>query len=69
MGHASTVMTLRYQKHAPEAFISEDGAAIIDSMTATTPRARPGRRLCGRVCGRREHTETHPRIHPSAFDA
>ena len=33
MGHATRQMTLRYMRHAPEAFITEDGKAIIDSVT------------------------------------
>ncbi len=35
MGHASPTMTMGYMKHAPEAFITEDGSAIANHMTGT----------------------------------
>lgn len=36
MGHASPIMTMRYMKHAPEAYLAEDGAAIAEHMTASS---------------------------------
>ena len=29
LGHATAAMTMRYMKHAPEAYVAEDGAAIL----------------------------------------
>lgn len=34
LGHASPLMTLRYMKHAPEAYFAEDAARIAGSMTS-----------------------------------
>ena len=36
LGHATPHMTLRYMKHAPEAYFAEDASKIAASMTATT---------------------------------
>jgi integrase len=33
LGHATATMTLRYMKHAPEAYLDEDAAAIAAHMT------------------------------------
>ena len=33
LGHATAAMTLRYMKHAPEAYLDEDAAAIAAHMT------------------------------------
>jgi integrase len=35
LGHADPTMTLRYMKHAPEAYLDQDAAAIVARMTAT----------------------------------
>ena len=32
LGHATAAMTMRYMRHAPEAYLSEDGAAIAAHM-------------------------------------
>jgi integrase len=32
MGHASPIMTMRYMKHAPEAYFAEDAARIASSL-------------------------------------
>jgi len=36
LGHATAAMTMRYMKHAPEAYLSEDGAKIAAHMLGTT---------------------------------
>ena len=36
LGHADPTMTLRYMKHAPEAYLDQDAAAIVARMTAPT---------------------------------
>jgi integrase len=33
LGHADPTMTLRYMKHAPEAYLDQDAAAIVARMT------------------------------------
>lgn len=40
LGHATAVMTMRYMKHAPEAYLDEDAAVIASHLTgATDPEA------------------------------
>jgi integrase len=34
LGHADPTMTMRYMKHAPEAYLDQDAAAIVARMTA-----------------------------------
>jgi integrase len=47
LGHADPTMTMRYMKHAPEAYLDQDAAAIAAHMSATDPeteaRAEPAR--------------------------
>ena len=38
LGHATAAMTMRYMKHAPEAYLSEDGAAIAAHMQGAVPK-------------------------------
>jgi integrase len=38
MGHATPVMTLRYLKHAPESYFSEDAARLAASLTGAHDR-------------------------------
>ncbi len=38
MGHATPVMTLRYLKHAPESYFSEDAARLAGSLTGSHDR-------------------------------
>jgi integrase len=33
LGHADPTMTMRYMKHAPEAYLDQDAAAIVARMT------------------------------------
>lgn len=35
LGHASPTMTMRYMKHAPEAYFAEDAARVAASMCGT----------------------------------
>jgi integrase len=49
LGHATAVMTMRYMKHAPEAYMDQDSAAIAAHMAGetdreATPRAQAARR-------------------------
>jgi integrase len=49
LGHADPTMTMRYMKHAPEAYLDQDAAAIVARMTAmadpeTVARAEAARR-------------------------
>lgn len=43
MGHATPHMTLRYMKHAPEAYFAEDAARIADSLTGRREAEAAGR--------------------------
>jgi integrase len=43
LGHADPTMTLRYMKHAPEAYLDEDAAAIAAHMAGTTDREATAR--------------------------
>jgi integrase len=36
LGHATAVMTMRYMKHAPEAYLDQDAAAIASHLVGTT---------------------------------
>jgi integrase len=36
LGHADPTMTMRYMKHAPEAYLDQDAAAIAAHMAGTT---------------------------------
>ncbi len=36
LGHADPTMTMRYMKHAPEAYLDQDAAAIVARMTGAT---------------------------------
>lgn len=36
LGHATAAMTMRYMKHAPEAYLAEDGDAIARHMSGET---------------------------------
>ncbi len=38
LGHATAAMTMRYMKHAPEAYLTEDGDAIARHMSGETDR-------------------------------
>lgn len=38
LGHASPHMTLRYMKHAPESYFSEDAARVAASLTGQSDR-------------------------------
>ncbi len=43
LGHATAAMTMRYMKHAPEAYLTEDGEAIARHMAGETDRETPAR--------------------------
>jgi hypothetical protein len=38
LGHATPVMTLRYMKHAPENYFTEDAARVAASLSGTADR-------------------------------
>lgn len=44
MGHASPVMTMRYMKHAPEAYFSEDAARLAASIQGSAAAAEQAAR-------------------------
>lgn len=48
MGHASPIMTMRYMKHAPEAYMDEDAAAIERHMSGETDQEAAARVLAAR---------------------
>jgi integrase len=43
LGHADPTMTLRYMKHAPEAYLDQDAAAIAAHMSGETDRETAAR--------------------------
>ncbi len=43
LGHATAAMTMRYMKHAPEAYIAEDGEAIAQHMSGEGDREAAAR--------------------------
>ncbi|MDQ3207104.1 MAG: site-specific integrase [Gemmatimonadota bacterium] len=43
LGHADPTMTMRYMKHAPEAYLDQDAAAIVARMTASADPAAVAR--------------------------
>ncbi len=43
LGHATAAMTMRYMKHAPEAYIAEDGEAIARHMSGEGDREAAAR--------------------------
>ncbi len=43
LGHATAAMTMRYMKHAPEAYIVEDGEAIARQMSGEADREAAAR--------------------------
>ncbi len=53
MGHASAHMTLRYMKHAPEAYLDEDAATIEQHMIGETDREVAARASAARDTLRR----------------
>ncbi len=48
MGHASPHMTLRYMKHAPEAYLDTDAATIEQHMSGATDREAVARTTAAR---------------------
>ena len=48
MGHASAHMTLRYMKHAPEAYVDTDVATIEQHMSGSTDREAAARTTAAR---------------------
>jgi len=49
LGHATAAMTMRYMKHAPEAYLSEDGAKIAAHMAGTTDAEATARAAAARA--------------------
>ena len=43
LSHADPTMTMRYMKHAPEAYLDEDAAAIVARMTGENDRESEAR--------------------------
>ena len=48
MGHARAHMTLRYMKHAPEAYLDTDAATIEQHMSGLTDREAAARATAAR---------------------
>jgi integrase len=53
LGHATATMTLRYMKHAPEAYLDEDASAIAGQMTGASDREGAARAEAAREALRR----------------
>ena len=49
LGHATAAMTMRYMKHAPEAYLSKDGAKIAAHMAGTTDAEAAARAAAARA--------------------
>jgi integrase len=43
LGHATPAMTMRYMKHAPEAYLDSDAEAIVAQMSGNADRESPAR--------------------------
>jgi len=74
LGHASAIMSLRYAKHSPEAFLDEDAAAVAAHMGEQGDREAEARvEAARREIKRHEAFKIAPnfalglRLHPPPF--
>jgi hypothetical protein len=49
LGHSTAAMALRYMKHAPEAYFTEDAAKVAASLTGVLDREREARAVSARA--------------------